>query len=473
MRRLSLVLALALLAACSSSSPPAGIARDGIVTLPLTTDVAGTYGDVDRASEPLDRPGPWEGELAVLGADLPAAERIVVVLEPSGPGNAPFERATEPPLEVAGHRAAYGLRFGTPPITCGGAELSVELPSGFRLLVTGVAPVDRSTLEEVAAQVGVRGERLDLTGLPRPYRQLGRLPARWLHGGGGSRVTDSAGVRLVRRISARERPVLLALRCPTPTRFLSPPPSEPPNVLAHREPSVQRVDDRRIDVGLLGGRIALAVTEGDPGVALLWSYACCGVPPTAKAMARMATHASTVSASELATLDEKLRDARRGPPRSVPGSRLLLSGHDGDLLWDIRRVERDHRVCVDLGAIGHVGTGWGEDCLDESAAGPAVLLGPDPVGPDLTLLWGAVGPDVAAVEVEGAGRPPRRVPTHALAGSAFRRVFVAAVQPEVIGFGPLGGESVPLSELQLWGGRLTVHTLDAAGRVLHSEVVGR
>ncbi|MCU1484166.1 MAG: hypothetical protein JWN67_912 [Actinomycetia bacterium] len=465
MRRPSLViafaLAVALLASCSSG--PGGVARTGLVTVPLSDDIVGSYGDVDRATDPLEAPSLWEGELAVLGAGLPPAERVVVRLEAPGAALAPWERSFEPAFALPdGRPARYGL--APTPITCSSQQLSVQLAGGARLLVSGVGPVARQTLQEVATHVGVRDLGLDLRGLPSRFRPVGTLPRRWVHGGDGTRVVDGLGTRLVRRVSDADRPVLLALRCADPVRSISPPPSQTPDVLQGREPTTRTVQGQRYQVGLLG---VGAIAVGDD-VVLLWEPPCCGVPPRPGAIAAAVAGVEVVSADELRRTDGRLR-ANRVRVAASP-RHPLASGRDGDVAWQLRRLAGS--VCLDANFVGRYPAFESTStCIPDEPAGSAIVL-PATSGAGVSVLLGAVGPGVDRVEVHHGADPVHVVPVHDVPGTRLGHAFVAVLAPSVQGFGPLDSP-LPQAEVQLWGGPLVVRAIGRDGGVVATATYGR
>ena len=465
MRRPSLVLALVVLlaAAGACSSDSGGIAGTGLVTVPLSRDVAGAYGDVDRAVEPLEAPMLWEGELAVLGARLPPADRIVVRLESPGAALAPWERSFEPTFTLPdGRPARYGL--DPRPFTCSRDQLSVQLPGGARLLLTGVGPVGKDALEVAAADIRVRRLHLDLDGLPARLRPVGTLRRDWIHGGDGTRVVDGQGTRLVRRIDAADRRVLLALRCVDPVHSLSPPPSQQADVLKGREPTTRTVRGRRYDVGLLGTG-ALAVGED---VAVLWLPSCCGIPPRPGVIAAAAARVNVVSAGELRRTDQRLRANR---DRVAANARTpLASGRDGDVAWQLRRLAGS--VCLDANLVSrYPAFNSTNTCIPNQPPGPAIVL-PATSGSGVAFLLGAVGPGVVRVEVHHGADPVHIVPVHDVPGTKLGRAFVAVLAPTVQGFGPLG-DPLPQAEVQLWGGPLVVRAIGADGRVVATTTFGR
>ncbi|MCU1379626.1 MAG: hypothetical protein JWN29_2609 [Acidimicrobiales bacterium] len=488
MPRLSLVLVLALATAACSSRPPSAppVPATGIVTLPTLLDRASLQ-DVDLGDDPLDpqlRFSLWSGELVVVGVDRPADKRFVVTTRRGGP-HLPLAASTAwRPVDVGGREGSIGP-WGDQP-GCGRRTLTLQATPETRLVVSGVTDQPDDALMRLAEALTVTGLRVGTDALGASAGRVGRLPDGWLGGGGGSRLTVERHDYLVRRVDPAEQRLLLALRCPDPQRQLTPPASTGPEELAGYGSARRRIDGRTVDSGVSGGA-QLAVVGGRPGLAVFTGLGCCSLPP-ARQLVELAAGADVVPESRLRALDDEVRGRVEAISRqrldhdiAGEGATVVARGHDGDLSWVLAR--RQHRLFegqVDAELCwtpvssldGQPGYRYMGECLVERATAETLVVGPMSAGPQLDHVWGAVGPDVATVEVSGPGLVTRRHAALATSSGPVRRVFVAAVNPVEVTDGFSRGDLLRRTFV-LAGGPVVVRALAADGRELAAVAVGK
>jgi hypothetical protein len=494
MPRLSLVLVLVLAlatGACSSPPPSAPpVPAVGIVTQPTLLDRASLQ-DVDLGDDPLDpqlRFSLWSGELVVVGVDRPADERFVVTTRRGGP-HLPLAASTAwRPVDVGGREGSIGP-WGDQP-GCGRRTLTLQATPETRLVVSGVTDQPDDALIRVAEALTVTGLRVGTDALTASAGRVGRLPDGWLSGGGGSRLSVALHDYLVRRVDPAEQRLLLALRCPDPQRQLTPPASTGPEELAGYGSARRRIDGRTVDSGVSGGA-QLAVVGGRPGLAVFTGLGCCRLPP-ARQLVELAARADVAPESRLRALDDEVRErveaiSRLRLDRDIAGegATVVARGNDGDLSWVLGR--RQHRnlegqvkgqVDAELcwtsvsGLDGRSGYRYMGECLVERATAETLVVGPMSAGPQLDHVWGAVGPDVATVEVSGPGLVTRQHAPRATSSGPIRRVFVAAVNPVEVTDGFSRGDLLRRTFV-LAGGPVVVRALAADGRELAAVAVGK